>query len=69
MDRNYEKMKRVIQAGAISVALISLIAMLGYHYRHLGMTSWVGDTRMAIPTAVSLFILAVCLWLSTSENK
>jgi len=53
----------VAQAGSFVCAVISSFAMLGYTGRWEWLTTWLGDTRMAIPTAVCLFILSVCVWV------
>lgn len=52
-----------VQAGALITAGICVLAMVGYALKWSFLTTWAGDTRMAIPTAISVFILSVCVWI------
>lgn len=53
----------VVQCGAWIVSLICAVAMFGYQAHIPMFSAWFGETHMAIPTAISLFILSICVWI------
>lgn len=58
------QMAYIIQSGAWVVGIICSIVLVGYGLQLAYLTTWAGDTRMAIPTAICLFIVSICLWVA-----